>query len=88
MPIYQGELKFQFRMRGDEHWQSFQQPLAHFKKKDLRDEETLSEDIHEILYAMDERTYEDWDNVEFSVESYWYDIVVAAHKALYGTDHK
>lgn len=86
MPIQQGKIKFRFRMRGDAHWQSFQHSLEHFRKSDLTDDETLSEEIQEVMYAMDERTYEDPDNVKYDVESYWYDIVMKAHEALYGTD--
>ena len=84
MPIISGNLTFKFRLSGDVHWQTFQHSLDHFRKRDMTDEETLSEEIQEAMYAMDDRTYDDSDNVEYNVESFWYDIVMPAHKALYG----
>jgi len=83
MVIQNGQVTFQFKMKEDSEWQTFCEPLKDFKKVDLTDTETLSEEIHEIIYAMDDRAYEDRDNLQYSVNDFWDNIVLVCHEALY-----
>lgn len=83
MVISNGNVNFQFKMTEDTEWQTFCEPLEYFKKVDFTDTETLSEEIHEIIYAMDDRAYEDRDNLQYSVNNFWHNVVLVCHNALY-----
>lgn len=83
MEIKNKTLTFKFRMRGDENWNAFQQPLGNLRQFCFTDDETLAENIKEHMYAMDKRTYSEPDEVEYAVGDFWNDIVLPCHAALY-----
>lgn len=80
--IHQKVLHFQFRL-DHEPWQTVRIPLENLKKNDLCDDETLAEDILEVIYAMDPDTYERRDDIEFCVSNFWKGIVIPCHEAIY-----
>jgi len=84
MVISNENVNFKFKMSGDVEWQTFNSPLEHLKKTDCTDAETLSIEIHEIIYAMDSRAYEDRDNLIYGVDGFWNDVVLFCQEKLYG----
>lgn len=80
--LHQKVLHFQFRL-GAEPWQTVRIPLENLKKNDLCDDETLAEEILEVIYAMDPDTYKRREDIEFCVSNFWKGIVIPCHEELY-----
>lgn len=75
-------LNFQFRI-ADQDWQTIKIPLEDLKKNDFRDDESLSEEIWERIYAIDSDAYKRQDEVRFCVSNFWSGIVEPCFDEIY-----
>ena len=82
--LKEGKLYFKVKLSWDKNWKELSIHLSSLEKENFTCDESLSMDIMECVYALDNRFFEYEGDLVFNVGSYWEEIVLATHKSIYG----